>query len=106
MLLVLDNLEHLLSPDLRTLISQLTAEAPDLRLIATSRERLHLQAETLLDLDGLPFPPKTVQPPRSTMPPFTCLATAPGEYSLLSNSKHRKRPLCDYVNWLAAYRSL
>ncbi len=58
MLLVLDNLEHLLSPDLRTLISHLTAEAPDLRLIATSRERLHLQAETLLDLGGLPYPPK------------------------------------------------
>ena len=56
MLLVLDNLEHLLSPDLLNLITELTQQAPDLRLIATSRERLRLQAETVLDLHGLPFP--------------------------------------------------
>lgn len=56
MLLVLDNLEHLLSPELRDFVSQLARSAPELRLIVTSRERLHLQAETLLDLDGLPVP--------------------------------------------------
>ena len=56
MLLVLDNLEHLLTPELRDFLSQLTQEAPDLRLIATSRERLNLQAERLLELQGLPFP--------------------------------------------------
>jgi DNA-binding SARP family transcriptional activator/predicted ATPase len=56
MLLVLDNLEHLLTPDLLTLITQFTQQAPDLRLIATSRERLRLQAETVLDLLGLSFP--------------------------------------------------
>jgi predicted ATPase/DNA-binding SARP family transcriptional activator len=56
MLLLLDNLEHLLTPDLLTFITQLTEQAPDLRLIATSRERLRLQAETLLELHGLPTP--------------------------------------------------
>lgn len=56
MLLVLDNLEHLLSPQLRDLLSQLAQEAPELRLIGTSRERLNLQAESLLELHGLPFP--------------------------------------------------
>lgn len=55
-LLILDNLEHLLTSELRDFISQLTQAAPELRLIVTSRERLHLQAETLLELDGLPFP--------------------------------------------------
>jgi DNA-binding SARP family transcriptional activator len=50
MLLVLDNLEHLLTPHLLSLITQLTAQAPDLRLIATSRERLRLQAEVVLRL--------------------------------------------------------
>ncbi len=56
MLLILDNLEHLLNADLRDFISQLCRQAPELRVIATSRERLRLQAESLLELDGLPFP--------------------------------------------------
>jgi DNA-binding SARP family transcriptional activator/predicted ATPase/Tfp pilus assembly protein PilF len=56
MLLVLDNLEHLLSPTLLALITQLIEKAPDLRLIGTSRQRLRLQAEALLELRGLPYP--------------------------------------------------
>ncbi|MBK8904768.1 MAG: AAA family ATPase [Anaerolineaceae bacterium] len=56
MLLVLDNLEHLLNDALRDFLSQLGQTAPELRLIATSRERLRLQAERLLELGGLPFP--------------------------------------------------
>ena len=56
MLLVLDNLEHLLTLEMRDFLSQLTQEAPELRLIATSRERLNLQAESLLELHGLPYP--------------------------------------------------
>ncbi|MCA9959355.1 MAG: hypothetical protein KC443_10000, partial [Anaerolineales bacterium] len=56
MLLLLDNMEHLLTPPLLALIVQIAAQAPDCRLLATSRERLNLQAETLLDLRGLPYP--------------------------------------------------
>ncbi|MCB8924637.1 MAG: tetratricopeptide repeat protein [Ardenticatenaceae bacterium] len=56
MLLVLDNLEHLLTGELRDFLSQLTQQAPELRLITTSRERLRLQAERLLELGGLSFP--------------------------------------------------
>ena len=55
-LLVLDNLEHLLNDPLRNFLSQLCQTAPELRLITTSRERLRLQAEYLLELEGLPFP--------------------------------------------------
>ncbi|MEZ4593704.1 MAG: AAA family ATPase [Chloroflexota bacterium] len=55
-LIVLDNLEHLLSNELRDFLSQLCQTAPELRLICTSRERLRLQAEHLLELGGLPFP--------------------------------------------------
>jgi DNA-binding SARP family transcriptional activator/predicted ATPase/Tfp pilus assembly protein PilF len=55
-LLVLDNLEHLLGDDLRDFLSQLIQDAPDLRLITTSRERLRLQAERVLDLAGLLYP--------------------------------------------------
>lgn len=58
MLLVLDNLEHLISADLLDFLTQLTDQSPDLRLIVTSRERLRLQAESLLDLQGLAFPPE------------------------------------------------
>ncbi|MCP4416704.1 MAG: AAA family ATPase, partial [Chloroflexi bacterium] len=68
MLLVLDNMEHLLIPELLTLITQLTRQAPDVRLIATSRERLHLQAETLLNLRGLPFPLASTQNQTSDYP--------------------------------------
>ena len=56
MLLVLDNLEHLITPDLLALITDIGQQAPDVRLIVTSRERLRLQAEAVLDLRGLPFP--------------------------------------------------
>ena len=62
MLLVLDNLEHLLDPPLRAFISQLTARAPELRLIATSRERLNLAAEAVLALSGLSFPESAAEP--------------------------------------------
>ncbi|MBT7072457.1 MAG: hypothetical protein HN975_16380 [Anaerolineae bacterium] len=55
MLLVLDNMEHLITPPLLTLIIQLTEQAPDLRLIATSRTRLNLHTETILELQGLPY---------------------------------------------------
>ncbi|MCB8924638.1 MAG: tetratricopeptide repeat protein [Ardenticatenaceae bacterium] len=55
-LLVLDNLEHLLNDPLRSFLSQLCLTAPELCLITTSRERLRLQAEHLLELEGLPFP--------------------------------------------------
>lgn len=55
MLLVLDNLEHLITPDLLAFITDIGQQAPDVRLIVTSRERLRLQAEEVLDLRGLPF---------------------------------------------------
>jgi DNA-binding SARP family transcriptional activator/predicted ATPase len=56
LLLILDNLEHLLSAELRHWLSRLIQEAPELRVIVTSRERLNLQAEQLLELQGLDFP--------------------------------------------------
>lgn len=51
MLLVLDNFEHLVAaaPLLHTILKQ----APDVKLLVTSRERLNLQGEWLFDLHGL-----------------------------------------------------
>ena len=62
MLLVLDNFEHLLSSPGghdggRDLVLELVETAPKLKLLVTSRERLNLQAEWLLTLQGLPYPP-------------------------------------------------
>jgi predicted ATPase/DNA-binding NarL/FixJ family response regulator len=60
LLLILDNLEQLLSPSagdrVVTLIDQLLRAAPGLRILATSRERLQLQAEWVLALGGLELP--------------------------------------------------
>ncbi len=55
MLLVLDNMEHLLSAENLTWLAALLARSPAVKLLATSRERLNLHAETVLELGGLPF---------------------------------------------------
>jgi predicted ATPase/DNA-binding CsgD family transcriptional regulator len=54
MLLVLDNLEHLL--DGVHLLSEILNAAPGVRILATSRERLNLLEEWVLDVGGLSFP--------------------------------------------------
>jgi predicted ATPase len=60
LLLVLDNLEHLL--DAVGWLSELLAAAPDIKILATSRERLNLQVEQVLQLGGLPVPADATQP--------------------------------------------
>jgi predicted ATPase/Tfp pilus assembly protein PilF len=59
MLLVLDNFEHLLVEpnDSLALLARLLAEAPAVKLLATSRHRLNLREEWLFDLNGLSYPP-------------------------------------------------
>jgi len=58
MLLVLDNMEHLIAgaPSVVALLQH----APDVRVLVTSRVSLNCQAEQVLKLDGLP-----TQPPRA-----------------------------------------
>lgn len=51
LLLVLDNLEHLAGAD--EWMGNLSQRCPDLRLLVTSRERLNLRGEHLIELDGL-----------------------------------------------------
>jgi predicted ATPase/DNA-binding XRE family transcriptional regulator/Tfp pilus assembly protein PilF len=55
MLLVLDNLEHLL--DGVTLLADILDAAPRVKLLVTSRERLNLQSEWVSVLQGLAVPP-------------------------------------------------
>src|SRR5579871_2422661 len=54
MLLIMDNYEHLLS-DI-ALLTNILSNAPRLKLLATSRERLNLKEEWVLPVEGLPFP--------------------------------------------------
>ena len=60
MLLVLDNFEHL--ADYSGRIVDILEQAPGLKIIVTSRRRLNLYDECVLDLWGLPYPP-TDSPP-------------------------------------------
>ena len=59
MLLVLDNLEHLL-PGAND-ISDMLEHAPKVKVLATSRERLNLHAEWVFDLHGLSVPEEAGQ---------------------------------------------
>lgn len=54
LLLVLDNFEHLL--DGVELLTEILLRAPRVKMLVTSRERLHLQTEWVLPVEGLPFP--------------------------------------------------
>ena len=56
MLLLLDNLEHLMAAG-RQLILQLYQQAPGVNILVTSRERLNLAGEWALPLAGLPTTP-------------------------------------------------
>jgi predicted ATPase len=54
MLLVMDNFEHLL--DGVALVTEILGAAPGVTILATSREKLALSAETIYTVVGLPFP--------------------------------------------------
>ncbi len=54
MLLILDNCEHLLAG--AGLFADILRRAPDVTMLATSRERLNVPGEWLFDVQGLPVP--------------------------------------------------
>ncbi len=54
LLLVMDNFEHLL--DGAGIISEILQAAPAVKILATSRERLNLQSETIHNVGGMTFP--------------------------------------------------
>jgi predicted ATPase len=54
LLLVLDNFEHLLAD--ASLVTDILGAASGVRILVTSRERLNLQEEWVLVVDGLPVP--------------------------------------------------
>ncbi len=60
LLLMLDNIEHLLDgggeSDVISLLIALLQRAPQVRLLATSRERIRLADEVIMEISGLPIP--------------------------------------------------
>ena len=57
LLLVLDNVEQLLHDEgTRAWLQQLLSQAPQVKLLITTRERLQLQAEQVIMVPGLPVP--------------------------------------------------
>ena len=54
MLLIMDNFEHLL--DGASLVAEILQAAPAVKVLASSRERLHLQEEQAYPIQGLEFP--------------------------------------------------
>lgn len=53
-LLILDSFEHLMAGT--TLIDELLAAAPEVKILVTSRERLNLAEEMIFELEGLSYP--------------------------------------------------
>jgi predicted ATPase/DNA-binding CsgD family transcriptional regulator len=53
-LLLMDNFEHLL--DSADVVSAILQDAPGVKILATSREKLNLQGETTLSMIGMDFP--------------------------------------------------
>ncbi len=75
LLLVLDNFEHL--ADGADLLPGLLANAPNLKVLVTSRERLRLQEEWLFNVDGLTFAENVRQVEWETSPPAIFSAKRP-----------------------------
>jgi serine/threonine protein kinase len=63
MLLVLDNFEHLLEG--ASLVTDILKAAPQVKILATSRQRLNQSGETLFKLEGMDFP--AWEPPQDAL---------------------------------------
>lgn len=65
MLLVVDNFEHLL--DATDLLTEIIATAPRIKMLVTSRERLNIGAEWVLQVEGLEYPTADERPPTADL---------------------------------------
>lgn len=79
LLLVLDNLEHLLVPpsiqdgydETPSILSNLLENLPNLKILATSRERSNLREEWIFEVHGLPVP---MNDPTSSLEDYSAVA--------------------------------
>jgi DNA-binding SARP family transcriptional activator len=104
MLLVLDGFEHLV--ETAGVVSQLLGQAPRLKVLVTSRQRLGLQEEWLLSLAGMRVPEGTeTTTPKGSLPkPSEALATYDG-LQLFWQHARRAQPNLDLAAaWAWAIR--
>ncbi|MCA9919078.1 MAG: AAA family ATPase, partial [Anaerolineales bacterium] len=69
LLLILDNMEHLV--EVADFLAQLLHAAPDLTLLLTSRREMQLQEEQIWHISGLPFPDDDAPADPSSYPALT-----------------------------------
>jgi|GEM_PF-546970 len=100
-LLILDNMEHLL-PHAIDLIANIVRDCPTVTLLVTSRERLFLQAEHLWHVRGLPYPDE----PDNTQNGYTAITLFDERakriqptFNLNTNREHVQR-ICQIVDGL------
>lgn len=73
MMLVLDNLEHLLDDGATSLMLDILRGAPTVKLLVTSRQRLNLREEQLFALGGLPHPTDALAEPGSQLEEYAAV---------------------------------
>lgn len=89
MLLVLDNLEHLVSE--AAILAEILQHAPKVKLLVTSRERLNLQGEWVVEISGLPSPPLDFED-KETSHISSLILQEYDAATLFENSARRVRP--------------
>jgi len=57
LLLILDNFEHLISPQATGLLAEILLHAPSVKLLVTSRHRLNMEQEWSVEVFGMRLPP-------------------------------------------------
>jgi len=98
LLLVMDNFEHLLEGV--DLLIDLLQAAPQVKFLVTSRERLNLQEEWVLALDGLSFPENTALLPLESYSAVQLFAQRARQMQtnfLLDENAEAVRKICQQV---------
>ena len=101
-LLVLDNLEHLL--DGIELLDDLLENAPRVKVLTTSREQLNLRAEWVFEVQGLPVPAKlqAIHPESNSATAlfFQRANQVNASFSLMPEDTHAVARICQLVDGL------
>ncbi|MBK9053018.1 MAG: AAA family ATPase [Chloroflexi bacterium] len=105
LLLVLDNVEHLLDEQTARLSSDILAAAPEVKLLATSRARLNVRASSCIRWGGCAGRKMGVlSRTRPRTAPSNCSARVPtGSSRGFSPAPTTSPTLCAFVNWCRAH---
>ncbi len=98
MLLVMDGFEHLL--DNTTLIGDLLAASPELKIVVTSRERLNIHGEVLYRLQGVTYQPEKTKTSDAVTLFCYCAERALPEFQPDTNDLAQIATICQSVEGL------